>query len=108
MIDTADDRKPIDDEGLMALYLQWDEIALRLVLTVIAGTLVGIDRSERGQAAGLRTTILVCLAASRGEYNRCPEAWPSPRRNFMLSTGFARTIPARRAGPHTHEHLHLV
>jgi len=48
----------------MALSLQWDEIALRLVLTVIAGTLVGIDRSERGQAAGLRTTILVCLAAS--------------------------------------------
>ena len=48
----------------MALSLQWNDIALRLVLTVIAGTLVGIDRSERGQAAGLRTTILVCLAAS--------------------------------------------
>ena len=48
----------------MPLTLQWDDIALRLVLTVIAGTLVGIDRSERGQAAGLRTTILVCLAAS--------------------------------------------
>ena len=48
----------------MPLTLQWDEIALRLVLTVIAGTLVGIDRSEHGQAAGLRTTILVCLAAS--------------------------------------------
>ncbi len=48
----------------MALTLQWDEIALRLVLTLIAGTLVGIDRSERGQAAGLRTTILVCLAAA--------------------------------------------
>jgi len=48
----------------MPLSLQWNEIALRLVLTVIAGTLVGIDRSERGQAAGLRTTILVCLAAA--------------------------------------------
>ena len=48
----------------MTLTLQWDEIGLRLVLTVIAGTLVGIDRSEHGQAAGLRTTILVCLAAS--------------------------------------------
>ena len=48
----------------MPLTLQWDDIALRLVLTVIAGVLVGIDRSERGQAAGLRTTILVCLAAS--------------------------------------------
>ena len=48
----------------MPLTLQWEEIALRLVLTIIAGTLVGIDRSERGQAAGLRTTILVCLAAA--------------------------------------------
>jgi putative Mg2+ transporter-C (MgtC) family protein len=48
----------------MPLTLQWDDIALRLVLTLIAGTLVGIDRSERGQAAGLRTTILVCLAAA--------------------------------------------
>src|SRR5271157_2063069 len=48
----------------MALTLQWDEIALRLVLTVIAGTLVGIDRSEHGRPAGLRTTLLVCLAAS--------------------------------------------
>jgi putative Mg2+ transporter-C (MgtC) family protein len=48
----------------MALTLQWNDIALRLVLTIIAGTLVGIDRSERGQPAGLRTTILVCLAAA--------------------------------------------
>ena len=48
----------------MALILQRDDISLRLVLTVIAGTLVGINRSEHGQAAGLRTTILVCLAAS--------------------------------------------
>ena len=48
----------------MPLTLQWGDIALRLVLTIIAGTLVGIDRSERGQAAGLRTTILVCLAAA--------------------------------------------
>ena len=37
----------------MPLTLQWDDIALRLVLTVIAGTLVGINRSEHGQAAGL-------------------------------------------------------
>jgi putative Mg2+ transporter-C (MgtC) family protein len=48
----------------MPLTLQWADIALRLFLTIIAGTLVGIDRSERGQAAGLRTTILVCLAAA--------------------------------------------
>jgi putative Mg2+ transporter-C (MgtC) family protein len=34
------------------------------VLTVIAGVLVGYDRSEHGKAAGMRTTLLVCLAAS--------------------------------------------
>lgn len=48
----------------MPLTLQWQEIAVRLALTLVAGTLVGIDRSERGQAAGLRTTILVCMAAA--------------------------------------------
>ena len=40
------------------------EIALRLVVTLVAGAIVGINRSERGRAAGFRTTILVCLTAS--------------------------------------------
>jgi putative Mg2+ transporter-C (MgtC) family protein len=48
----------------MPLIISWPEIALRLALTVVAGTLIGINRSEHGQAAGLRTTLLVCLAAS--------------------------------------------
>ncbi len=48
----------------MPLHLSWDDITLRLVLSLIAGALVGVDRTERGRAAGLRTTILVCLAAS--------------------------------------------
>jgi putative Mg2+ transporter-C (MgtC) family protein len=48
----------------MPLHLNWGEIALRLFLTVIAGVLVGYDRSEHGKAAGMRTTLLVCLAAS--------------------------------------------
>jgi putative Mg2+ transporter-C (MgtC) family protein len=43
---------------------EWHQIALRLFLTIIAGTLLGIDRSERGRPAGLRTTLLVCLSAS--------------------------------------------
>jgi putative Mg2+ transporter-C (MgtC) family protein len=42
----------------------WPDIALRLVLTILAGTLIGINRSEHGRPAGLRTTLLVCLAAS--------------------------------------------
>lgn len=48
----------------MPLTLGWEEIALRLFLTVVAGALIGINRSEGGHAAGLRTTLLVCLAAS--------------------------------------------
>jgi putative Mg2+ transporter-C (MgtC) family protein len=44
--------------------LGWDEVAIRLALTVIAGGLVGLNRGEHGRPAGLRTTILVCLAAS--------------------------------------------
>jgi putative Mg2+ transporter-C (MgtC) family protein len=48
----------------MPLHLGWDEIALRLAATVIAGVVLGLDRSERGKAAGMRTTLLVCLAAS--------------------------------------------
>jgi putative Mg2+ transporter-C (MgtC) family protein len=47
----------------MPVNLQWQEIALRLALTVVAGAVIGINRSEHGRPAGLRTTLLVCLAA---------------------------------------------
>jgi putative Mg2+ transporter-C (MgtC) family protein len=48
----------------MVATLGWHEIALRLSLTLAAGGLIGINRGERGRPAGLRTTLLVCLAAS--------------------------------------------
>ncbi|HEY3456727.1 MAG TPA: MgtC/SapB family protein [Bryobacteraceae bacterium] len=48
----------------MPIHLGWSDIAVRLALTVLAGTLIGINRTERGRPAGLRTTLLVCLAAS--------------------------------------------
>src|SRR5580704_2974978 len=48
----------------MPLTLTWHEIALRLALSVLAGGLVGLDRGEHGRPAGLRTTLLVCLAAA--------------------------------------------
>src|SRR5204862_444155 len=48
----------------MPLYPTWPDLALRLALTILAGGLIGISRSEYGRPAGLRTTILVCLAAS--------------------------------------------
>jgi len=39
------------------------DIAVRLVLTIVAAALVGLNREARGHAAGFRTTILVALAA---------------------------------------------
>jgi putative Mg2+ transporter-C (MgtC) family protein len=48
----------------MPLHIGWSDIALRLALTVIAGLLIGYNRTEHGKAAGLRTTLLTCLAAS--------------------------------------------
>jgi putative Mg2+ transporter-C (MgtC) family protein len=48
----------------MPFTLTWSDIALRLACTLIAGVLVGADRDERGKAAGIRTNVLVCLAAS--------------------------------------------
>jgi putative Mg2+ transporter-C (MgtC) family protein len=48
----------------MELHIGWGDIAIRLVLTLLAGLLIGYNRSEHGKAAGLRTTVLVCLAAS--------------------------------------------
>lgn len=40
------------------------DIALRLFCALVAGAFVGLNREARGQAAGLRTTVLVCLAAA--------------------------------------------
>lgn len=48
----------------MSAPLQWTDVALRLLLTVIVGLLIGYNRSEHGKAAGMRTMVLVCLAAS--------------------------------------------
>jgi putative Mg2+ transporter-C (MgtC) family protein len=48
----------------MTTRLEWTDVALRLALTVVAGVAIGYDRSEHGKAAGMRTTLLVCLAAS--------------------------------------------
>jgi putative Mg2+ transporter-C (MgtC) family protein len=47
----------------MPTHVDWGDIALRLLLTVVAGALIGINRGEHGRPAGLRTTLLVGLAA---------------------------------------------
>ena len=47
----------------MPITLTWSEIAIRVLCAVVVGGLMGLNRSEHGRAAGLRTSILVCLAA---------------------------------------------
>jgi putative Mg2+ transporter-C (MgtC) family protein len=48
----------------MSTALTWPEIALRLALASLAGALIGLNRGEHDRRAGLRTNLLVCLAAA--------------------------------------------
>src|ERR1700753_3670372 len=48
----------------MPLIVSWREVALRLALAAIFSFLIGFNRDERGHPAGIRTTMLVCLAAT--------------------------------------------
>lgn len=48
----------------MLYSITWSDVALRLALTVLASGMFGLNRGERGHAAGLRTTMLVGLAAA--------------------------------------------
>lgn len=49
---------------MMPLHPTWPDIIARLILTMIAGAMMGLNRGARGHAAGLRTTILVAIAAA--------------------------------------------
>jgi len=48
----------------MPLTLTWQQIALRLALAAVASLVIGLNRDEQGHPAGMRTTMLVCLAAT--------------------------------------------
>ncbi len=39
-------------------------VAIRLVLAMVIGGIIGIERGKQGRAAGMRTHILVCLGAT--------------------------------------------
>jgi putative Mg2+ transporter-C (MgtC) family protein len=43
---------------------EYFEILFRLVAALVAGGLIGLERSHRGRPAGFRTHALVCLASS--------------------------------------------
>ncbi|MDX8516763.1 MgtC/SapB family protein [Mesorhizobium dulcispinae] len=48
----------------MPLHPTWPDLVVRLLATLVAGFLIGLNREARGHSAGLRTTILVGLAAA--------------------------------------------
>jgi putative Mg2+ transporter-C (MgtC) family protein len=51
-------------ESAASTHLGAADIALRLVAAVVFGLFAGIDRELRGKAAGMRTHMLVSLAAA--------------------------------------------
>ena len=68
----------------MPLHPTAADILLRLALTMAAGAVIGIDRGVHNHAAGMRTTMLVGLAAALamvlanvniGEAGRAPDAF---------------------------------
>jgi len=48
----------------MPVALDGWEIAVRLLCASVAAALIGLERGEHGNNAGLRTNLLVCLAAT--------------------------------------------
>ena len=48
----------------MPLHIEWWDIALRLVLSALASAAIGVNRGEEDRPVGLRTTMLVTLAAA--------------------------------------------
>src|SRR5262245_46793392 len=48
----------------MNLPLSFSEIVLRVLAATAAGALVGLERESHGRPAGLRTTMLTCVAAA--------------------------------------------
>jgi len=47
----------------MPLALTWSQISLRFFCAVVAAGVIGMNRTEHGPAAGLRTSILVCVSS---------------------------------------------
>ena len=48
----------------MPLHIEWWDIALRLALSALASGAIGVNRGEEDRPVGLRTTMLVTLAAA--------------------------------------------
>lgn len=44
--------------------MNWSSDVLSLILSVVFGAVVGLERELHGKAAGLRTNILICVGAT--------------------------------------------
>ena len=44
--------------------MAWPEDYISIILAVILGAMIGLEREISGKAAGLRTNLLICLGAS--------------------------------------------
>ena len=57
------------------------EYILRLIVAMVLGGVIGLERQVRGRSAGLRTNILVCLGSAAVIVASAPfEADPAPAR----------------------------
>ncbi|MDB5104173.1 MAG: hypothetical protein JWP91_1862 [Fibrobacteres bacterium] len=45
------------------LPLDWKEVMIRVGFAMVAGLILGLERESHGRAAGLKTTILACVAS---------------------------------------------
>lgn len=67
------------------------EMAVRIVVALVAGALIGYERSYRGRPAGFRTHALVCMASSMLMLVTVYEA------HWVRAIGDARLDPTRMA-----------
>jgi putative Mg2+ transporter-C (MgtC) family protein len=67
------------------------EMAVRIVVALVAGALIGYERSYRGRPAGFRTHALVCMASSMLMLVTVYEA------HWVRAIGEARLDPTRMA-----------
>ena len=70
----------------MPTDIEWPAIALRVALTAIASAVIGINRDELDRPVGLRTTMLVAIAAaiSMGQVNLLLPTAGKPSDSFVM------------------------
>jgi putative Mg2+ transporter-C (MgtC) family protein len=92
------------------------EILFRLGLSMIAGFIIGLEREAHGRAAGLRTTLIVCLSSCvamivsdsfyRESFKGVPSNWhPDPAR---LAAGILAGMGFLGAGVIVHHRDNVV